>query len=772
MRNLVYACRAVFRWRGNNLIKIVSLTLGLAVGVMLFSRVAFEQSFDNFYPDGDRIYQIIVKSIINKETDEYDMIYEPLTRAIAEDFAEVESATHIYRAWTSAYYIGEQSYNMNTVYADSLFFDVLDFGVVRGDPKVSLGTKGNVFISERYAERMFEDKDPVGQMIMLERNEPLTVCGVFRDVPENSHIVMDAVISFSTLSSSMGMSWDGGDSFRGYFKFHDPASVPDVEARLMDALQRHHDYKADAAEGYDLKYFFRPITEVYTSDSTVRLMSIMLSLLAFVIIFMSAMNYVLLSLSSLATRAKEVGVHKCNGASSWTIFKIFLYETGIYVVGALLLVALVLWALQPDIEEAVDVTFASMFSLGNLWAVLTVVGVLFVVSGVIPAKIFSSIGVSQIFRRYTENKRMWKRALLFVQFMGAAFMLSLLIVIVRQYDTMVGKDLGYNTENLTYAEVTAPTPEKLEMVRREIAAMPEVIGVTISSDIPIYGLGGAMIQDLETKNSLFSSRWIMVDAEYLKVMDIPLVAGRNFVQGDSSLLVNEKFVELMLWEDNPVGKLINIGSKLYPVAGVVADFQLGSLYNTQQPLTIVKMPTARHRATMTIRFKEATVETLKVVNDRFDALLPESDAVRLTTFDQAIRNQYHAAMLFRNGVMLASIILLLITTMGVIGYVATEVKRRSREIAIRKVTGATAADVILMLTRNIGLLTIVAAAVGAAGAYFAGEAWVEQFAVRAPMVWWVFALGCGFVLVLVAAATVVQTWRIANENPVNSIKSE
>lgn len=148
MRNFIYACRSVFKFRSTNVIKLVSLILGLTVGIMLFSRTAFEQSFDNFFPDGDRVYQIIVKSsITNEPDDEYDMIYEPVTAALAQEFSEIEAATHVYRAWYQQFFVDQDKYSMSTIYADSMFFDVLDFGVLRGNPKATLGVKNNIFIS-------------------------------------------------------------------------------------------------------------------------------------------------------------------------------------------------------------------------------------------------------------------------------------------------------------------------------------------------------------------------------------------------------------------------------------------------------------------------------------------------------------------------------------------------------------------------------------------------------------------------------------------------
>lgn len=772
MRNFIYACRSVFKFRSTNVIKLVSLILGLTVGIMLFSRTAFEQSFDNFFPDGDRVYQIIVKSSITNEPDEeYDMIYEPVTAALAQEFSEIEAATHVYRAWYQQFFVDQDKYSMSTIYADSMFFDVLDFGVLHGNPKATLGVKNNIFISEEYAKRMFKEKDPIGQIVMLNNTDPMTVCGIFKDSPENTHIKIDAVLSFATLGGGMNMGWGGGDSYRGYFKFRDSKTVPDVEARMMGALQKYYDYEADAKSGYNIRYFFRPITEVYSSDPTIQMMSLIMALLAFVIIFMSAMNYVLLSLSSLASRAKEVGVHKCNGASSTTIFVMFLYETAIYVLLALGFVALIYASLQSQLEMMVDVTFATLFAPANLWAVLVIVAVLFVVSGVIPAKIFSSISVTQIFRRFTENRRIWKRVLLFSQFLGASFMLSLLLIIMSQYNTMIGRDLGYDTDNLAYVNLKTPTVEKMETVRQEIARMPQVKGVSLSRGIPLNGLSGTMIEEQETGIQLFSSRFMRVDSAYFEVMGMKLVAGQNIIPGDSSIVVNQKFVETMRWSDNSVGRAVYTGGAIMPVAAVVSDFQLGNLYDDQLPLIISNMRGSRN-ATMNIRFHELTAESARAVNDKLDELLPELDGVRITSYEEAIENQYYAAMLFKNAVTLASIILLLITTMGVVGYIATEIKRRSREIAVRKVMGARAVDVIVMLTRNISLLTVIASAFGATASYIVGDMWQGQFSVKAPIEWWMFAAGGGFVLLLVLLSTTLQTWKIANENPVKSIKSE
>lgn len=774
MKQLTYTIRYLLRGRGGNQIKIISLTLGLGVGLILFARVAFEMSFDTFFEKVENLYIINNKLIRNGETqDASPVICAPVPGSMRDELPEIESATvcRIYYGSFSLYH-DNNKYTPRTMMADSLFFRTMGIQVLRGDDRL-LGTADHIFLSEKYAKRIFGNEDPIGKLLLYGKNHPYTVAGVFKDVPENSHIRFQTVASFINMKTQFGAycGWNADDSYSGYVRMKKGVDIPSLEQKLPAWMARHMDVAQMQREGYMEEYSFMPVSEVYTKDPEVKRMVMIMSVLGFCLLFIAAMNYVLMSISSLATRAKSVGIHKCSGASSGNIFSMFMYETGIVFICALVGVSLLLLSFRESIAEVTAVpSLATLINGQTIWLPALMLGVIFLIAAVLPARLFSSVPVTQVFRVTATGKSWWKRVLLFVQFGGIAFISMLLLIVLLQYNRLMNKDLGYDPEYIVSAGLRGVEDKNtLSMLTAEFKRFSYVKAVGNAGAGITSGYGGFPVYD-EDMNWLFTARRTSYDPDYLPLMGIELVAGRN-LRDKGEIVVNETYVKACGWTESPIGKdVISEKEVLGKIVGVMKDFPVSSLYLPQDPV-LVTGDDALLNGRFTLRLSELNPGHLRELNDKLLQLYPNEE-MAFTVLKDSIEDQYESARHFRDAVTLATFAILMITLMGLFGYINDEIHRKSKEIAIRKVNGATAGSILGLLSKDILYTAFPAVLLGTLVSRFVGEGWLQQFADKIPLNLFLFIASTLVVLAIILGCVIFKSWNVANENPVKSIKSE
>lgn len=772
MKQIYYVIQTLLRGRGSNIIKIISLGLSLTMSILLFSRVAYEQSFDTCYKDYDNLYQIwSVFTVKGEKYPPQEQNCGPVAGAILENFPEqVEAATSTCYWKNSPLYNGNIRFDEKKIVADSLFFQTMGIEVLSGNPVKDLQQPDVIFLSDRFAKKIFGGEDPVGKTINYNHEKDFMVKGTYKALPANATVNPEAVISMPTLwneGSGGNYSWQGGDSYPEYIRFRSGADKSVVNARIDAMIEKYRPEESKTKYGYTA--FVKPIRDTYRNYESVKRMRNIMSVLGFAILFIAALNYVLISISSLTYRAKAVGVHKCNGASGGKIFGMFLLETGIIIVAALLLMALVLLNFREFFEDTAAAKLSLLLAPERIWVPLTVIGVLFIVGGVLPGRLFARIPVSQVFRRYTEGKKGWKRPLLFIQFAGVAFISGLMCVVMAQYQYVLNKDMGYNPQRLALANAYWNKEKECDAAFQFFKGLPYVEAVTSANNTPISGYSGSMIRD-ESGNALFSTR-----ACYYMREDYPAMMGMTFKTGrmactEDEVIVNETFADMMHWGNDAVGRTVDVdGTAQMKVVGVLKDFQI-------EDFTADKMPfVARYNkyfvGTIHVRLKEPFVRNLQQLNkDVADAF--HNQTIDFIGYEKKITDSYNSVRVFRNATLMAAITMFFVMLMGLIGYTADEVRRRSKEIAIRKVNGAEASSILELLSKDILVVALPAVILGSLASWYINGVWMEQFAEQIPLGWIVYLLVIIVNLVIIVGCVLWKSWRIANENPVNSIKSE
>ena len=773
MRQIYYSIRTLLRERGSNLIRVISLSLGLTIGILLFSQIVFELSYENCYPEAERLAMVRAQ-ITNLSTGEimgddgtnYDYtVFAPTANAVAESMPEeVEYASCVLpEREYNIYYEEKLLSDVDYIYVDSCFFQVFGIPLLKGNLK-DLIIPGSVFVSERFARETFADEDPVGKILSADKQNTFTIRGVYKDVPENTMLTHDFVVSIYNNNGGYqaGNGWNGNDVFYTFLRLRRESDMDKVNDNIQRVIEK---YTETTIDDWKMDYSIIPLVKRHLDSPDVQKRLVIYGFLGFAIFFVAIMNYMLISIATLSRRAKSVGVHKCSGASSTNIFSMFLAETGILVILSVLLSFLLIFNAREMIEDLLSVRLSSLFTWGTLWVPLLTILVLFVLAGGIPGRLFSRIPVTQVFRRYTDGKKGWKRSLLFVQFTGVSFVLGLLLVTLLQYGHLMNRDMGIDVTGLTEAESWLPK-ERVEHIKDELRRQQMVEGVTVATHSVLgqYWTRGLMSND---GKRLATLNFNYCHYNYPEVMGIKIIEGTPMKKG-GDLLVNEELVRLMRWTDGAVGKRVN--NVAGTVVGVFRDIRNESFYAAQSPIILIGTEEQANH-TFDVRLKEPFDENLKRLNEYMEKTFPDV-SLHFMSVDHMVKDLYKDVYRFRNSVWITSCFILLIVIMGLIGYVNDETQRRSKEIAIRKVNGAEAFHVLRLLTRDILYVSVLSILIGTAVSYFAGRAWLDQFAEQIELNPLLFIGTALFIQLLIIVCVVLKAWHIANENPVNSIKNE
>ena len=770
MNLMHYTLRTLLRGRSSSIIKLASLTLGLVVGVLLFSQIAYELSFERCYPDAGRL--VLVRCTIT-DTASGEVRYandetcvDVMAPAMAADMPQwVESATTVGQFGAMIYYNDKLLDDARVIYADTCFFRTMGIPVLEGDQR-DMAMPGTAFVSQSFAKSVFGDEDPVGKQLSLDKKSVLTVRGVYRDMPDNSMLKHDIVLSIHQNGGYVnGAGWNGNDIFLAILRLRQVSDVEQVNGNIQRMVQKHI---ATDWQGLHTEFNVIPLPDFHTDNPDTRKRLAILGFLGFAIFFVAALNYILISIATLSYRAKAVGVHKCNGASAGQVFAMFLMETGVIVAGAVALSVLLLYLFRGQVEDLLGTPVASLFTWQTLWVPVLTVLLLFVVAGVLPGRMFSAIPVTQVFRRYTEGKKGWKRGLLAVQFTGVAFVLGLLMVTILQYSMLMNRDMGFRIPGLAEGQSWQDVERgasTVDYLRRQ----PYVEGVAVSSTRVLgeYWTQGLIGNDGKRIATL---NYMLCQKEYPEVMGLDIVEGTT-LQKPGDVLVNEEVVRLMKWTDGAVGKKLNDfqDGKAGTIVGVFRNVRNTGFYDEQNPIALVNFDQLYY--TYDVRLKEPFGDNLQKLNDFVLQTFPDV-SLRFYAVSDLQKNMYSDVYRFRNSVYVTSLFIVLIVFMGLVGYVNDETGRRAKEIAIRKVNGAGAGDILSLLSRGILQVALPCVVVGAAASYFVGSQWLSQFAGQVAISPWQFlALAC-ILLALIVLVVVAKAWRIANENPVESIKSE
>ena len=785
------------------LIKIVSLAIGLTVGLVLIAKVQLEMNFDHCIEDKEHVYELQETFQRKGEAKEQHAATSGgVAPALAREIPEIQCATRFTTQFgdeklrlegqrlgdgTSGVE-GSRHHFRKAVFADSCFFDIFATTVLVGDARKILSTAGQCLISRSLSEKI--GGDVVGKSFCFASapQKPMTISGVFDDYPENS-----AYNSFDILMSmpSIGTySWDGtanligNDRYHSYVRLRPDADMNKVKKEIKELIQRILPWDDLKQGGYaDAGIELVSVTGQRMKDTTVRTTCIILSVVAAVMLFTAVMNYILVVISLLVGRARQVALRKVLGAPRREFFLATMKEAALHLLTALAVMALLLWAGQDWVRELLGVSVSTLFSTQTYLVLAVVCLVVLLCCGLLPGAIYSRIPLTYAYRLYSESKRTWKLSLLAFQFVLSTMLLCVLSTIYRQYDYMLQADMGYQYDRVAYVNVSALHGDSIYSLAREMERLPCVQKTAAAYSLFCEQQSGDNVLVPGNPREMFNcANLFFAEGGLVETMGLQIVRGRDFTRlnrkgWEQEMLVDENFAQRMkevAGIDDVVGRQFvnsSLGNE-YPltVVVIVKNFKLGSLVSSEErPVMVANGNVFTHY--IMVKLQRITPENLQAVQQVCNRLYPDAD-LNVKLYSNEMADQYQESRHTRDLIMIGCLASLLIAFIGLIGYVRDEVQRRSRELAIRKVMGAGVGEVQGLFLRSIALIAIPSVIIGVALGWYFSTLLMEQFADKVALTWLVFAACALFELLIIAAVVLLQTYRVATSNPVNYLKTE
>ena len=790
MNNIINAIKNLPRRGQHNLAKIICLGFGLSVSAVLIGEVYFEQTVETWFPGHERTYTINEDVVQNGQYNEWSSTSGAVAPGIKDMSPQVEAATrYSFMLSDVKTTVDGRPFTIDEVdAADSCLFDVFPRATVQGNLKESLSRPYNCVISRSMADRI--GGNVVGKAFELRDYDfKLIIGGVYEDFPYNSKLHgIDVITSLPTINKYLDFEitdrWVGGDRFSSYIRLKKGATIDYLKPNVSKMMAQHSDYAEAEKAGVKFNYSFTQVTEDYTSNPQIKTMCWIMSLLAIILLVSTVVNYLLIVMGNVVSRFREMAVRKCFGGGQRTIYSIMISESLVHVLIGILLAAVLIFACKGTIEGYISAPVSTMLFSRGSWILVFICLLIIFIGGFVPGYIYNKVPVTAAFRGVHEARRRWKLLMLSVEFLVVTVMLSLLAVVQQQYREVTHEDMGYDYSHLAVVTVDKAPSEQKRQAMASLRSLPFIEQVTTASTLPIEGTSGNNIYLPGDDTEYFNIADLYgVGDGYLKLMGIKVVEGHNFTEpADSNLsevMVSESFVKRFHTthrQGSVVGQHICVSEhtdSLHPfstICGVYQDVSIGSSLNRELRPSVLFHNYDDDRYILA-KFSDLSADNLDRARQQLKQLLPDRD-VKVMPYSDLVVDQYRSTNGFRVGTLTTGITALVIALMGLIGYTTDEVNRRRKEIAIRKVNGATARDIFRMLVTDVLRLSVPAVLVGLVLSWVIAGQWLQLFADRITLSPLLFLAVGLVVLVIIVAILLLSARKVVNSNPVLFLKDE
>lgn len=793
---LVISFRNIIRNKWFSVIKIAGLAVGMAAFLLILFYVQFELSFERFHKKADSIHLFLTRDPwMRKEVVEYSANSPELLAALLiEEVPEITNATRMMKPFVDKTVLqyGEKRFFEKGIYADHNFLDMFTFPLTRGDPKKALAEPNTIVISKNVAQKLFDNDDPMGNTIVYRESSSkyeLKVTGVAEPIPPNSHIQFDFLISVETLVADKRKSYMIGAwniaNFTTFVELAENASVAEVEKKILALSAERSGAEPESLRSIEIA--LQPIKDIHlharirgeeSSRLEIRYIYLFMSI-ALVILLIACINYMNLTTARSATRAREIGIRKVVGANRKQLFKQFIGESCFITLISMGIALLLIHVMLPWFRSLIGVDLSVNY-LRNFSFLISIIASWIFISlfaGSYPALVLSATKPISVFRDFvTSGKRGagFRNLLVVVQFTASVVLIVGTIVIFGQMDYIKNRRLGYDREHVIVIPIyEKETRNKAQAIKNELLKYPEVTGVSVSGALP-----------LDVRSRFLNTKWEgedgqavkmdinfdYVDYDFLDIFKIEIAQGRNFSEefgeDKSAILVNETTVKQLGWKD-PIGKKL-LGRDEKHVIGVVRDFYFDSLHQKIEPMMF--MLGAGRKIAVRVRPGNAqkTVALLKDVFERNTQSQPFDFFFLDDRFNQIYQKDQRTGEIFGYFSLLA----IFIACLGLLGLASFTVERRTKEIGIRRVLGASASRIVTLLGKEYIRLVIIANIIAWPVGYFAMKRWLQNFAYRIDLNVWMFILAAVAALVIAFFTVSYQTLKAALANPVETLRYE
>lgn len=799
MNHIINAFKNLPRRGQHNFVKILCLALGLAISSVIIAEIYFEQTYDTYFPGWERTYLISEVGTNHGETMEFTNTSGATAQGVKQYAPMVEAATSTHYFYDDAQCKMEDQniISANIRMADSCFFDVFPQKILIGKAKQILSQPLSCLIDSETAAKI--GGNVVGKHFTLS-NYPgttFTIYGVFETFPWGSSFHGTQMIlsrcSVPYVYSYDGRAqWVGNDSYRSYIRLAKGHEAKELKPYVNKMREDHFPLKEMKNMGIELNYDFTVLSDVYTQDPYVKKMGWIMGIIAFVLLFTSVMNYLLIIVGNLVGRSREMAVRKCYGAESKNIHAIIFSEALVHVGLSVVLAAGLVFLCKGTIENFLSAPVSTLVLNRGSWILVAICILVLLVGGLLPGWLYNRIPVAIAFRGYNENRNRWKLGLLGIQFVISGLLFSLLYIVNGQYQLMLGLNPGYDYDHVAIVSIDASNRDQRNQCLAEIRRMPNVKDCSSTFNVPLdgYDRSGNMVGvPGDEKNTFNIMEMSGVDDNFFKMMNIPIVQGSFFTERNDScrqVIIDERGAEKLIktwhWKDGVVGKQITCTghddgkghNRIFTICGVSKNIRWGAVetggdgMNEFPDLYFYSAKTAYY---MLVKFKELRDESLSELQSKVQAMYPNNKVI-VKSYASELANQYASQLNFRNGILVAGIVTMIIALFGLVGYTSDEVNRRRKEIAIRKVNGAKVKDILRIFLKDIMKIALPCIIVGDLGAWLIARQWLMSFSEKITMTPLLFIGVTIILLVIIGLSVVINCYKVANSNPVKYLKDE
>ncbi len=810
---LTIAWRNLTRNRNYAIVNILGLAIGLACFILIILYVQDELGYDQFHPHGENIYRMALERKYPGRSRHYAIIPAGYSEVVDKEYAEVEKTCRLFYIEGNQFVlkIDDQLYEEDKVmWADTTFFDMFGIPLLKGDPVTALSKPQSVVLTESAAKKLFGEKDPMGQVIDVPQNpNDFLVTGVCGDVPGHSHLQFNMLVSSSSLQFIQQPNYLNFSAYT-YLKLNPNADPAELEKKLPDLVVKYAssqvltqfgvNYEEYQKQGNGYRYFLQPLSSIYLDSNleaeikpagSRQRISFFL-VIAFLILVIACINFMNLATARSAGRAREVGIRKTLGSERGQIAGQFLMEAVVIsLVAAVLAIGIDQVAL-PYFNGLTGKDFvpSNLLNPQYLLILLGAAGLAGLLSGIYPAISLSAFKPMEVLRgKFMQSTKGagLRNSLVVFQFGISVFLVISTILVYKQLEYSQNKELGFEKESLvTLQNAGAMTAQQSETFKNEVANLPGVAAVSGCNTQPGDAYFGMSFQPQGTTEMTTGSS-LIVDEGYVECMEMQMVKGRSFAKefsDSNSVVINEAAAREMDLDD-PIGKTIVSNDnflnfpdgtqRIYTIVGVVQDFHFQSIHHVISPLFLVHNYhsfTSDVDGLITVRLGAGEVlPTLREIETLWSKFQPEQP-FNYAFLDRQWATLYDKEMTTRKVFGLFSLLAIFIACLGLLALAAFTAERRTKEIGIRKVLGATTGGIIGLLSKDFLKLVVIALIIASPVAWYAMNEWLQDFHYRIEIEWWVF-LVAGLLAITIAFLTVgFQSIKAAMMNPVNSIKSE
>lgn len=786
------AKRNFTRHKMYSFINVAGLTIGFACFIFILLFVHHEINYDSFHQDADRIYRVFTQFSGDASywgSDESATTAAALAAALQREFPEVEAATKLFPA--SHYFIKteEKGFYEDVILADENFFKVFSYPLEAGDPHTALVHPDSVVLTRRTAEKIFKKEDPMGLWV-----DNLAVTGVMKNVPKHSHLQFDIVVPFVRLfplkQRQERLNFWEDRSYYTYIKLK-PGSSPSALEEKLTLIAEKYFNENNCPHYKEMQFFLQPIKKIHLNTQLnrdfplnidIRIIYIF-SAVAFFVLLIACLNYINLSTAQAAQRAKSIGIRKVVGANRPVLIRHFIGESVLYALIALLFALLLVSAFFPHFSSFLERNMS--FSLLSHWKFVVFFVVVALITGaaagVYPAFFLASYRPVDVLRGDvgTSGRGQRLRGLLTVfQFCISIILLSSMLIVYKQNRFIKNMDVGYDREHVVVLELSKMQLRKdIRPLKNELLNQARILGVTISSSLPVQVIGGdrITIQNEEGENIRIRSNRATGDESYMDVFGIKIVQGRNFssafgTEEEQSILVNEAFVEKAGWKD-PIGKRISHWlAEDGRVVGVIKNFNYRSLRQEILPMLLVYQP--RWQAYLSMRISPGPVKpALENIKKTFSSMFPDHP-FEYRFLDDVFNSMYRAETRLEKILGIFTLLAGFIACLGLYGLVSYNLERKTKEIGIRKILGASVPGIIILFSRHTLKFVLVSCLVSWPIVYIVMNRWLQNFAYRTGIGVDVFIVSAILAIIVSLATVGLRSVRAASANPVDSLRYE